>query len=285
MDGKVVVITGGNAGIGKEAAAGLAARGADVVITARNAAKGQAALDEIERRGGSGRVEVMALDLADFASIRSFAHDFLASHDRLDVLLENAGLVQSQRSTTAQGFETTFGVNHVGHFLLTDLLLDRLKASAPSRVVIVASGAHKSARGGLAFDDLQTERRKYHGMQVYSRTKLANVYFARELARRLAGTGVTVNALHPGFVASNFAREGDTGFMSAGIRIARPFAISAPKGALTSIYLASSPEVEDVTGQYFSKCKPASISKTAQDDNAGRRLWEATEELVANAGA
>jgi NAD(P)-dependent dehydrogenase (short-subunit alcohol dehydrogenase family) len=230
-------------------------------------------------------VEVMALDLADFASIRSFAHDFLASHDRLDVLLENAGLVQSQRSTTAQGFETTFGVNHIGHFLLTDLLLDRLKASAPSRVVIVASGAHKSARGGLDFDDLQTERHRYHGMQVYSRTKLANVYFARELARRLAGTGVTVNALHPGFVASNFAREGDTGLMSAGIRIARPFAISAPKGALTSIYLASSPEVEGITGQYFSKCKPASTSKTAQDDNAGRRLWEATEELVANAGA
>lgn len=285
MDGKVVVITGGNAGIGKETAVGLAALGADVVITARNAAKGQAALDEIKRRSGSERVDVMALDLADFASIRSFAHDFLAGHDRLDVLLENAGLVQSQRSTTAQGFETTFGVNHIGHFLLTDLLLDRLKASAPSRVVIVASGAHRSARGGLDFDDLQTERHKYHGMQVYSRTKLANVYFARELARRLAGTGVTANALHPGFVASNFAREGDTGFMSAGIRIARPFAISAPKGALTSIYLASSPEVEGVTGQYFSKCKPASTSKTAQDDDAGRRLWEATEKLVADAGA
>lgn len=284
MDGKVVVITGGNAGIGKEAAVGLAARGADVVITARNAAKGQAALDEIKRRSGSGRVEVMALDLADFASIRAFAAELLARYDRLDVLLENAGLVQSKRTTTAQGFETTFGVNHIGHFLLTDLLLDRLKASAPSRVVIVASGAHKSVRRGLDFDDLQMEG--HYGLSVYSRTKLANVYFARELARRLTGTGVTVNALHPGFVASNFGRDGDTGLlMSVGIRIARPFAISAAKGARTSIYLASSPEVEGVTRKYFSKCKPASISKTAQDDHAGRRLWEATEKLVADAGA
>jgi len=285
MDGKVVVITGGNAGIGKEAAVGLAMLGATVVITARNAAKGAAALEEIASRTGSSTVEVMALDLADFSSIRSFTNEFLATHDRLDVLLENAGLLLSERSTTRQGFETTFGVNHVGHFLLTDLLLDRLRESAPSRIVVVASHAHKSARQGLDFDDLQTEHQKYAGLKTYSRSKLANVYFARELARRLEGTGVTVNALHPGFVASDFARDGDTGpLMSVGVRIARPFAINTRKGALTSVYLASSREVDSVTGKYFHKCRAVRPSKIAQDDDAARRLWEATEALVANAG-
>ena len=152
----------------------------------------------------------MALDLASFASIRAFAADFLGRYDRLDVLLNNAGLVLQQRSETAEGFESTFGVNHLGHFLLTDLLLDRVRATSPARIINVSSHAHKQARHGLDFDDLQSTRR-YRGFAVYSKSKLANIYFTRELARRLAGSGVTVNALHPGFVASRFGRDGDTG--------------------------------------------------------------------------
>jgi len=280
MQGKVVVVTGGNAGIGKEAAVDLARAGATVVITARDRERGRRALDDVRDRSGNQGVDVMDLDLASFASIRRFADDLLGRVDRLDVLLNNAGLTLSKRSETEDGLETTFGVNHVGHFLLTKLLLDKLEANpGGARVVNVSSHAHKLARTGLDFDDLQTER-SYAGFQVYCRSKLANVYFTRELSRRV-GDGVTVNALHPGFVRSEFARGGDTGpLYSLGVRIAAPFAISPEKGARTSVYLASSPEVEDVTGGYFYKRAPASISKHATDDAAARRLWDTSEELV-----
>jgi NAD(P)-dependent dehydrogenase (short-subunit alcohol dehydrogenase family) len=278
-----VVITGGNAGIGKETAVALARAGMQVVITSRDRTRGRAALDEVRTRGESDAVELMDLDLADFASIRRFADDYLAGHDRLDVLVNNAGLVLTQRSETVDGFETTFGVNHLGHFLLTQLLLDRIRASAPARVVVVSSHAHKSARKGLDFDDLQSEN-GYSGFRVYGRTKLANIYFARELGRRLEGTGVTVNALHPGFVASRFGRDGDSGRMgNVAMVMGRPFAISPEKGARTSIYLATSPEVADVTGGYFYKCRPSTPTKVARDDEAARRLWAVSEELVATA--
>lgn len=286
MDGKVVVITGGNTGIGKEAAVGLASAGAQTVITSRNEERGRAARKEIVDRSGNPDVEVMSLDLASFRSIRSFATDVLDRVDRLDVLLNNAGLIQLRRSETEDGFETTFGVNHLGHFQLTDLLLDRLRASAPARVVVVASHAHKGARRGLAFDDLQSER-SYRWMDVYGKSKLANVYFTRELARRLDGTGITVNSLHPGFVRSDFGRGGDLGGLYGfGIRyVAGPFAISPRKGARTPIYLASSPEVEGVTGGYFYRCKPSTPSRIAQDDDAARRLWAASAQLVASVRA
>lgn len=281
MDGKVVVVTGGNAGIGKEAAVGLAELGAHVVITSRNPARGSEAVAEIRERSGSSAVEAMALDLASFPSIRSFASNLLARTDRLDVLLNNAGLVQAQRTETEDGFETTFGVNHLGHFVVTSLLLDRLRASAPSRIVNVSSHAHKQAGGGLDFDDLQSERR-YRPFRAYGRSKLANIYFTRELARRLEGTGVTANALHPGFVASRFGRDNDLGWIgNIGMPIARPFAISPEKGARTSIWLASSPEVASTTGGYFFKCAPSRPSKLARDDESARRLWAASEELVA----
>src|SRR6266508_2021908 len=285
MQGKTVVITGGNAGIGKEAAVGLARAGATVVITSRNPQRSRAALEDVGARSGSNDVAVMELDLASFASIRAFAGEFLGHYDRLDVLLNNAGLVLSERTETEQGFETTFGVNHLGHFLLTQLLLDRLEANAGgARVVNVSSVAHKSARRGLDFDDLQS-RRRYSAMNVYGKSKLANIYFTRELARRV-GDDVTVNALHPGFVRSEFARGGDTGILySLGVRLGAPFAISPEKGARTSVYLASSPEVEGVTGGYFYKCAPASISSAAQDDAAARRLWDVSEQLVAGADA
>ena len=285
MQGKVVVITGGNAGIGKETAVGLAEAGARVVITSRDDERGRAAQTDVRERSGSADVDVMKLDLASFASIRAFAAGFLDRYDRLDVLLDNAGLIHRRRAETEEGFELTFGVNHIGHFLLTDLLLDRLKQSAPSRVVVVSSDAHKGARKGLDFDDLQSERR-YRWMDAYSKSKLANIYFARELARRLDGTGVTSNSLHPGFVRSEFGRGGDLGTLYGwGIRyLAGPFAISPAKGARTSVYLASSPEVAGVSGEFFFKCKPGSLSAAAQDDDAARRLWDVTEELVAATG-
>jgi NAD(P)-dependent dehydrogenase (short-subunit alcohol dehydrogenase family) len=286
MTGKTVVITGGNTGIGKEAAVGLAELGSRIVITSRNAERGRAAREEIIERSGSGDVEVMPLDLASFRSIRSFASDLLDRCDRIDVLVNNAGLILLRRTQTDDGFEATFGINHLGHFLLTDLLLDRLKACAPARIVVVASHAHKGARRGLDFDDLEAERR-YRWQDTYNKSKLANIYFARELARRLDGTGVTVNALHPGFVRSDFGRDGDLGGIYGwGIKyVAAPFAISPERGARTTIYLASSPEVAGVTGGYFYKGKPATPSGAAQDDAAARRLWEASERMVGSVPA
>jgi NAD(P)-dependent dehydrogenase (short-subunit alcohol dehydrogenase family) len=282
MNGKTVLITGGNAGVGKETAVGLARGGAHVVFTARDATRGAVALADVQDRSGSETVEVMSLDLASFASIRSFSDQFLASHDRLDVLVNNAGLIQYHRSITEDGFETTFGVNHLGHFLLTSLLLDRIIASAPSRIVVVSSGAHKHVGSGIDFDDLQSER-SYKSLRVYGNTKLANIYFTRELARRLDTTDVTVNALHPGFVASRFGRDGDAGRLGDLVmQLARPAAISPEKGARTSIWLASSPEVEGSTGGYYYRCKPSTPTKLAQDDEIARRLWTVSDELVAS---
>src|SRR5262249_47472085 len=229
------------------AGVGWGGRGPRVTLTPRSGERGRTAGDEIVKRSGNDEVEVMPLDLARFRSIRSFATAVLDRFDRLDVLVDNAGLIHRRRTETEEGFETTFGVNHLGHFLLTDLLLDRLRASAPARVVVVASDAHKGARHGLDFDDLQSTGR-YRWGNAYSKSKLANIYFARELARRLDGSGVTANSLHPGFVRSDFGRGGDLGpVYGFGIRyIAGPFAISPEKGARTTIHLASSPEVEGV---------------------------------------
>jgi NAD(P)-dependent dehydrogenase (short-subunit alcohol dehydrogenase family) len=275
-----VVITGGNAGIGKETAVALAQQGANVVITARDARRGREAVEDVRERSGSDRVEVMALDLADLASVRDFACDFTAQHDRLDVLVNNAGLIQTSRTETVDGFETTFGVNHLGPFLLTQLLLDQIRASAPSRIVVVSSDAHKQARKGLDFDDLMSER-SYSAFGVYGKTKLANIYFTRELARRLDGADTTANALHPGFVASRFGRDGDTGKLGEiAMVLGRPFAISPEKGARTSVYLASSPDVAGTSGAYFYKCRDKQPSAAARDDEAARRLWAVSEELV-----
>ena len=283
---QVILITGGNSGIGKEAAVALAAMGATVVVTARDRERGEAALAEIRDRAGSDRVELADLDLASFASIRAFAAAFLATHDRLDVLLNNAGGISGERQETAEGFETTFGVNHLGPFLLTSLLIDRLKASAPSRVVNVASRAHRQAPRGMPFDDLQSAQGRYSSMRVYAESKLANILFTRELARRLQGTEVTANCLHSGGVSSGFGREGDLeGFGALLMTIAQPFLISSAKGAITSIYLASSPEVAGVTGEYFFKCRPARMSSKAKDDQAAARLWQVSEELIAAAPA
>jgi len=225
---------------------------------------------------------MMELDLADFASIRMFAARVLEQFDRLDVLVLNAGLVLAHRTETAQGFENTFGVNHLGHFLLTQLLLDRLKASVPSRVVVLASEAHRMAWRGLNFSDLQSERR-YRAFDAYSKSKLANVLFTRELGRRLEGTGVTVNAAHPGYVNSHFGRDGDYGFEVFQRLGGRLFAVSPEDGARTSIYLASAPELTTATGGYYSRSKLGKPSKAARDEAAAARLWDESVALVAAA--
>jgi NAD(P)-dependent dehydrogenase (short-subunit alcohol dehydrogenase family) len=284
LAGQVIAITGASSGIGKEAAVALAAMGATVVMTARNPTKGQAAWADVVARSG-GDVELMALDLADFASIRAFADDLRARHDRLDVLVNNAGGLISARERTAQGFEMTFGVNHLGHFLLTSLLLDRLCASAPARVVTVSSVGHRYAIRGLSFDDLQSDRR-YQSMDVYAKSKLANLLFSNELARRLEGTGVTSNALHPGAIRSGFGRsEHNRGIDRATMVVGAPFLRSPRSGAKTTVYLASSPEVAGATGGYYVRRKLHRPSRRARDEDAARRLWDASEALIAEVDA
>jgi NAD(P)-dependent dehydrogenase (short-subunit alcohol dehydrogenase family) len=254
--------------------------GAQVTITARDPGRGTAALEEIRSRSGRDDVEVMGLDLASLASVRELAGQFAARHDRLDVLVNNAGLVLSSRQETVDGYETTFQVNHLGHFLLTELLRDQLVAAAPARVVNLASDAHKFARRGLDFDDLQSAHR-YRSFSVYGKTKLANILFTREFPKHWDGTGVTANAVHPGFVASSFGRDGDTGRLNALVfPLLKPFALTPAQGAQTSVYVASAPELEGVTGGYWVKSAPASPSNAAQDDAAAARLWDVSEALV-----
>ncbi len=254
------------------------------MITARNEERGRRAMAEIRQESGSDRVHLVVFDLGDLASVRRGADEILGRCRRIDVLVNNAGLVQSERHETADGFEATFGINHLGPFLLTQLLTERLVASAPSRVVNVASIAHRGARKGLDFDDLQSTRH-YRGMEAYSRSKLANMLFTVELAERLAGTGVTANSLHPGTVASGFARDDDaTGFLAFGVKVIKPFILTPEKGARTSVYLATSPEVAEVTGQYFVKCRPRVPSQAARDPAAAALLWSISEELVDRAG-
>jgi NAD(P)-dependent dehydrogenase (short-subunit alcohol dehydrogenase family) len=280
MDGRSVLITGGNTGLGLETAVALAAADADVVFTSRDLAKGANAADEIRDRSGSSSVDVMELDLARLASVREFAARFTDTHDQLDVLVNNAGLMLGSRRETVDGYEMTFQVNHLGPFLLTNLLRDPLVAADDARVVNVASAAHSSARRGLDFDDLQSTRR-YRSFSVYARSKLANILFTRELARRWNDTGVTANAVHPGFVASRFGRDGDYGRLSDIVfPLLRPFAHTPEQGAQTQIYVASAPELDGITGGYWAKSAPAMPSAAAQDDAAAARLWEVSEQLV-----
>jgi NAD(P)-dependent dehydrogenase (short-subunit alcohol dehydrogenase family) len=284
MHGKVVVVTGSNVGIGLETAVGVAERGATTVLACRSQAKAEAAAKVVTQRTWNDDVHVVVLDLADLASVRKAADEILSRWGRLDVLVNNAGGTWTQRQHTAQGIEYTFGVNHLGHFYLTNLLLERLCAGMPARVVSVTSVGHHAAFGGLQFDDLQSEKR-YEGMEVYCRSKLANVLFIRELAKRLQGSGVTANAVHPGWVRSSFAMDGDTtGFMGFGMRVIRPVQISPKRGAKTSVFLATSPQVADKTGMYWVRSKPGHMSRHARDDAAAERLWDESERLLASAG-
>ncbi len=284
MHGKVVVVTGSNVGIGLETAVGVAEQGATTILACRNQAKADAAAKEVTQRTWNDDVHVVALDLADLASVRKAAEEITTQWGRLDVLVNNAGGTWSQRQHTEQGIEYTFGVNHLGHFYLTNRLLERLRADAPARVINLTSVGHHAAFGGMRFDDLQSEKR-YEGMEAYCRSKLANVLFTRQHAKRLEGSGVTANAVHPGPVRSGFGMDGDlTGFMGFGMRLVRPFEISPRRGAKTSIYVATSPAVADKTGVYWVRSKPGHMSRHAKDDAAAQRLWDESEQLLAAAG-
>ena len=284
MQGKVVVITGANTGVGLETAVGVAQQGATTVLACRNQAKADAAAHEVTQRTWNDDVHTVSLDLADLASVRKAADEILTRWDRLDVLDNNAGGTWSERQETEQGLEYTMGVCHIGHFYLTRLLLNRLQSTAPARVINVTSVGHHAAFKGMRFDDLQSER-GYDGMEVYCRAKLANVLFTRELARRMAGTGVTANTAHPGWVRSRFGMDGDTTGKSAfGFRAMRPFQISPRTGAKTSVYLATSPAVATRTGEYWVRSKPGHMGKHAKDDTAALRLWDESERLLASAG-
>jgi retinol dehydrogenase-14 len=284
MDGRVAVVTGANTGIGKQTALGLARLGATTVLACRNAARAAEAAKEIAQAAGTDDVHVVGLDLADLASVQACAQTILEGWPRLDVLVNNAGGIWSSRTLTAQGFEQTFGVNHLGPFLLTRLLAERLVASAPSRVVNVSSFGHHFAAFGMRFSDLQSER-GYVSLEVYSRSKLANVLFTLELARRMSGTGVTANAVHPGAVRSGFGMDGDLrGVQGLGNRLVRAFEITPQSGARTSVFLASSPDVEGRTGGYWVRSKPGHLSHQGRSARAAGRLWEVSEELLAAAG-
>jgi NAD(P)-dependent dehydrogenase (short-subunit alcohol dehydrogenase family) len=284
MQDKVVVITGSNDGIGKETAVGVAAEGATTVLACRNQKKADVAAQEIRRRTGNDDVHVVALDLADLATVRRAAAEVLDRWDRLDVLINNAGGIWSERRETAQGLEQTFGVNHLGHFFLTQLLLARITASAPARIINLTSVGHHSAWRGMRFEDLQCEQ-GYAAMDAYGRSKLANILFTRALAGRVAGTRVTVNAVHPGPVRSGFGMDGDmAGLMGLGNRLIRPFEISAAAGAKTSVFLATSPQVERETGRYWVRRKPGHMSRQARNEAQAQRLWDESERLLASVG-
>ena len=273
MTGKVCIVTGANTGIGKETALGLARLGATVVMVCRDRERGEAAQREIKQKSGNSNVDLMLCDFSSQNSIRQFVRDFTERHNRLDVLVNNAGVVLRQHSMTEDGLESTFAINHLGYFLVTNLLLDVLKKSAPSRVVNVASTAHKY--GKLDISGWPTGR-NYSSFGAYANSKLANVLFTYELARRLKGSGVTANCLHPGGVGTNLFR-GLPAFMQTLIKLVT---ISPERGARTSIFLASSPEVEGVTGKYFARSKLQRSSEASRDEEAANILWKVSAELT-----
>jgi NAD(P)-dependent dehydrogenase (short-subunit alcohol dehydrogenase family) len=276
MDGKVAVVTGATQGIGLESAVGLARLGARVLMVGRDQARGQAALADVKARSSSDKVELLLADLSSLAEVRKLAAEVKSRTQKLDVLLNNAGAIHQSRKLSADGFEMTFAVNHLSYFLLTNLLLDLLKQSAPSRIVSVASDAHRGM--SLDFDDLQSEK-SYRSIVVYGKSKLANILFTYELARRLEGTKVTANCLHPGVIASGFGKN-DPGIFKFLLKLGAPFLMSPEKGARTQVYLASSPEVEGVSGRYFKDRKPIDSSRASRDSTSQRRLWDLSEEMT-----
>ena len=269
MQGKVIVITGATSGIGQVAAERLADMGARLVLVARDKVRGQAVLARLRERAPAILHSIHYADLSRLHEMKRAAAEIAAAEARIDVLINNAGALFGSRQVTEDGLERTFATNHMAYVVLTHGLRERLTASAPARVVNTASSAH--TRAHLDFDDLQSAR-GYRGFKVYGCSKLCNILYTRELARRWAGSGVTVNCLHPGFVATRFADQSG-GLFSYVVRMAKMLAISPEKGADTIVYLASSPEVAHVNGGYFYKCRPATPSKEAQDDGVAKRLW------------
>jgi NAD(P)-dependent dehydrogenase (short-subunit alcohol dehydrogenase family) len=281
MRGRVCLVTGATSGIGKATAHALAALGATVVLVGRDPQKGEATVQKIREDTRNEEVELLSADLSSQTSIRRLSDHVLAEHDRLQVLVNCAGAFFRDRRVTIDGLEMTFALNHLAYFMLTTLLLDLLQESAPARVVNVTSGAH--SRGRIDFEDLQGER-GYRGQAAYNQSKLANVLFTYELARRLDGTGVTVNCVHPGVVNTNFGRQNQPLAWRLVISMVAPFMRSLKKGAETVVYLSSDPEVESVTGKYFHDLKAKRSSKLSYDPAVAARLWQVSEELTARPG-
>jgi NAD(P)-dependent dehydrogenase (short-subunit alcohol dehydrogenase family) len=285
MKGKVCIITGSNSGIGKETATSLAKIGATVVLVVRDQKRGEKARTEIVRQTGNNSVDLMICDLSSMDSIRRFAKEFKKKYNRLDVLVNNAGALFNKREVTSEGFERTLAVNYLGPFLLTHELLDLLKESVPSRIINVSSGLAKN--GIVNLDDLQSER-NYAGTKAYARvrapvyanTKLMLMMFTYELARRLKGSGVTANVLMPGFVATNLGKNSGSLSSSIMFKIVRPMQVSAKKGAETSVYLAYSDDVKDVTGKCFAKKKEVMSCPASYNEELQKRLWNKTESML-----
>jgi NAD(P)-dependent dehydrogenase (short-subunit alcohol dehydrogenase family) len=281
LAGKTVVVTGGTGGLGWQTALALAAMDARLVLIGRDPARGEAALGYLRRQSAGAAVEAHYADLSRLDDVRRIAATLGEKLDRIDVLVNNAGAIFNRREVTEDGLERTFALNHMGYFLLTLLLWDKLLRSAPARIVNVASEAHRGAR--LDFADLQSSKR-YGGWKAYRRSKLCNILFTRELARRLAGSGVTANCVHPGFCATGIGNN-TSGWFRRGVRLAkRLFAIAPERGARTLIYAAAAPELADVNGAYFIDCRPATPSPEAQDDESARRLWEASARIAGPGG-
>jgi len=277
MSGKMCIVTGANSGIGKETALGLAQMGARVVMVCRNAEKGKVALEDIRRESGSSQVDLLIADMSSQASVRALAEQIQRKYPRLDVLVNNAGGAALAVALSADGIEMTLATNHLGPALLTLLLLDLLKASAPSRIINVSSTeAQRPPR--LDMNDLQFERRKYGGIAAYRQSKLLMNTFTFELARRLAGTGVTANCLHPGMVATNIWSATLIGKLI--VAVVKPFMLNSKQGAAVSLYLATSPEVAQVSGEYFVNSKPAKSNPLSRDPKLMAEVWLCTEKMT-----
>nr|XP_040020360.1 LOW QUALITY PROTEIN: retinol dehydrogenase 13 [Gasterosteus aculeatus aculeatus] len=281
LDGKTVLITGANTGIGKETSRDVARRGARVVMACRDLTRAEQAAEDIRQSTGNGNVVIRHLDLASVYSVTQFAKDFMDGEDRLDILINNAGVMMCPRWLTEDGFETQLAVNHLGHFLLTNLLLPRLKTSAPSRVVTVSSVAHQG--GHIDFDDLFASRKPYSSLESYRQSKLANVLFTRELSRRLTGSGVSSFCLHPGVIRTELGRhvEGWFPMLGALLRLPSLLLMKTPtQGCQTTVYCAVTPGLEGQSGRYFSDCAEKEAAPEGRDDFAARKLWEESARLV-----
>ena len=276
LSNRTCIITGANSGIGKATAFELAKMGASIVMLCRDKQKGENALKEIRDNTGNQSVELMIADLQNYDSIRQFVQNYKSTHNNLHILINNAGIMKKNRETNNLGHETTFTTNHLGHFLLTNLLLEMLQSSAPARIINISSGSHK--RGKLDFNNLMLEQ-KYGRFKAYNNSKLANILFTYELARRLEDSGVTVNAVHPGPARTNFGREFSERTRKF-LKLFKRFTISAEEGAKTSIFLASSPEVGKITGEYWNECEQVKSSKNSYNTSIQKRLWDVSKDLT-----
>ncbi len=279
MKDKTVVITGGNAGIGKATAIALAKKGGEIVITSRSEEKAKSAVEEIKMASGNENVDFVQVDLISQQSVRKAAEQIKAKCPKIHVLINNAGCYLSELVLSPEGYEGQFATNHLGHFLLTNLLMDNIKAAGKARIVNLASIAHKSTRE-LDLNDVNFEKDGYAGWKSYSRSKFCNILFTRELAKRLEGTGITANAVHPGGVRTEIAEKDANWYTKLGWVVMKPFMITVEDGAKTSIHLASSTDVDTISGGYWVKCKQYHSNRPSQDPETAKALWKKSEELV-----